>query len=70
MSEQEKFFAEESEAYTDETLMPYGKHKGEKLGEVPDRYFLFLYEESEIKDKKLLAYVEENMDAIKKNVGR
>ena len=26
---------------TDESVMPFGKHKGQKLGTVPDSYFLW-----------------------------
>jgi uncharacterized protein (DUF3820 family) len=70
MSENETFFKQESEAYNDETLMPFGKYKGEELQDVPDSYFLYLFEETTMSDNKLKAYIIENLDAIKKNCGR
>lgn len=30
---------------TDESLMPFGKHKGEKMANVPASYLLWLYDE-------------------------
>lgn len=33
--------------YTDDTIMPFGKYKGLKLGEVPADYLLFIYKEFE-----------------------
>ena len=49
----------------DNTIMPFGKHKGEKMANVPDAYLLWLYENGkcvgEIKE-----YIENNLDVIKK----
>lgn len=54
--------------FDDDTPMPIGKkHKGTRLGDVPDDYLLFLYNQG-IKHKQLRQYVEENLDAIKQNV--
>ena len=48
----------------DETLMPFGKHKGKKLANVPASYLLWLFDQDWIKpDMKL--YINENMDALK-----
>lgn len=49
--------------------MPFGKYKGTPLGEVPDSYLLWLYENG-IQSWPLKSYIEENLDAIKKNCGR
>lgn len=38
--------------------MPYGKHKGRKLGFLPMGYLSFLLEETKIKDAKLRAAIE------------
>jgi hypothetical protein len=56
----------------DETIMPWGKHKGEKLANIPAGYFLWL--EVQIKQKpnllqsvfeqKLLRYIQDNMDIL------
>jgi len=34
----------EEDALRDSDPMPYGKHKGEKLGDVPARYLLWLWD--------------------------
>lgn len=53
--------------FTDETLMPFGKHQGTKLANVPDEYLIWLYHEMKrggmTTDKRaLIAYIEENID--------
>lgn len=52
------------EKLTDESTMPWGKHKGKKMEEVPADYLLFCYNENKacIRVRK---YVEENMDVLK-----
>ena len=62
------------EEYTDESIMPFGKHKGKKLIDVPDEYLLWLYNEMIQKPEGqrypngLFKYLEENLDAIEINV--
>lgn len=51
--------------YTDETPMPFGKHKGEKLANVPASYLLWLYCKGELKPGALRDYIDENMDEIR-----
>lgn len=36
--------------WTDATIMPWGKHKGMKLGEVPADYLLWLFEQTWVRD--------------------
>ena len=58
---------------TDNSPMPYGKYKGKKMGEVPDEYLLWLYTYSSPCDNpedRVIAYIEENLDAIKANIDR
>lgn len=55
-----------SKPYNDDTIMEFGMHKNKKLCDVPDSYFLFLYNEGKLYGK-LKAYVLENLDAIKEN---
>lgn len=49
---------------TDESLMPFGKYKGEKLANVPAGYLIWLYD-----NKKLFGdlkkYCEENIEVLK-----
>jgi uncharacterized protein (DUF3820 family) len=54
-------------SYTDDTLMQFGKYKGEKLIDVPASYLLWLYDNhkcyGELKD-----YIEENMDVLNNEI--
>lgn len=51
------------EKFTDETPMPYGKHKNEKLANVPSAYLIWLNDQPYCKGA-LKAYIVENMDAL------
>lgn len=60
---------------TDESLMPFGKHKGEKMANVPASYLLWIYDEWTLPNprfgfvhKEVKAYIEENLDALKKEI--
>ena len=50
------------EKLTDESPMPMGKHKGEKMANVPAKYLIWLYEQT----KPIIDYIEDNMDALNK----
>ena len=57
----------------DDSIMPFGEHKGKKFKDVPDSYLLYLYESSkEVGGRKLFGelkeYINDNLDAIKSNV--
>lgn len=47
---------------TDNDLMPFGKYKGEKMVNVPATYLLFM--KDKIKNKKILEYIEDNIDVL------
>jgi uncharacterized protein (DUF3820 family) len=47
----------------DTTLMPFGKHKGKPLANVPPDYLLYLLQ-SNVKDP-LLSYIKENFEVLK-----
>lgn len=49
---------------TDESTMPIGKYKGEKLANVPPDYLLWLYENGNIYGE-LKEYIKDNLDVIK-----
>lgn len=55
----------------DESIMQFGKHKGERLEDIPDSYLLWLYdthsESLEQRHPKLFEYLQSNLDAIKAN---
>jgi uncharacterized protein (DUF3820 family) len=56
----------------DETLMPFGEHKGKKMANVPARYLTWIKEQMEKNPRKphgfnreLLKYINRNLDAFK-----
>lgn len=55
---------------TDKSEMPFGKYKGVALADVPDSYFIWLWEQDSFQEKKgeLYDYIKENIDAMKNNV--
>jgi len=57
------------EKLTDESIMPWGIYQGKTMEEVPDNYLLAMYEKDRVRGKVKI-YIEENLDAIKKNLGR
>ncbi|MFT6442494.1 MAG: hypothetical protein ACJASM_002040 [Salibacteraceae bacterium] len=51
--------------YTDNTKMPFGKHQGKALEDVPASYLLYLYElPNPINNQMLLNYIDENYQAL------
>ncbi len=52
---------------TDESIMPFGRHKGEKLASVPPEYLLWLYDEGKCYGE-LRTYIADNMDSIKAEI--
>jgi len=54
---------------TDTTLMPFGKHKGKKMIDVPAFYLKFIYDNNMLcKNNELREYIEDNMDVINKEI--
>lgn len=54
---------------TDNDIMPFGKHKGIKMANVPDSYLLWLYETDKC-GPDVKGYITDNIEAIKANVRR
>ena len=52
----------------DDSLMPWGIHKGKKMINVPAKYLLYMYNENKC-DKIVKQYIEENMDALNQEMG-
>lgn len=62
---------------TDESIMPFGKYKDEKMANVPASYLLWLYDEYTLPNPRfgfinrdVLAYIEENLDVLKEEIRR
>lgn len=55
---------------TDNDLMPFGKHKGKKLIDVPASYLLWLYEDHpNFKTTDVGIYITDNYEVIRKQAG-
>jgi Uncharacterized protein conserved in bacteria len=54
---------------TDNSLMPFGQYRGEKMANVPAKYLLWLYD-GNIRNAEVRAYIVENMDVLKEEVKR
>jgi uncharacterized protein (DUF3820 family) len=54
------------EPYSDLDLMPFGKHVNERLQDVPAMYLHWLWSKRPISDKRLEAYIRNNLSALKK----
>lgn len=52
---------------TDESIMPIGKYKGEKMANVPPKYLLWMYENTNIYGE-LREYIKDNLDVIKSEI--
>jgi len=56
----------------DESLMPFGKHKGIKMANVPADYLIWLYDESGClkynRFSDLKKYITDNMDVLKSEI--
>lgn len=62
---------------TDESLMPFGKYKGEKMANVPASYLMWIYDEWTLPNprfsfvnKDVKEYIEENLDVIQEEIKR
>ena len=54
---------------TDESLMPWGKYKGEKMADVPASYLIWIYENGKY-NMDFGRYVLDNWDGLKLEVKR
>lgn len=52
---------------TDKSPMPFGKHKGVEMANVPADYLLWLYENNKCTDE-VKEYIEDNMDVLKMEI--
>ena len=52
---------------TDNDEMPWGKHAGTKMQDVPASYLIYLFE-NRLCHGEVLAYIEENMEVLRMQV--
>jgi uncharacterized protein (DUF3820 family) len=52
-------------ALTDNDTMPWGKHAGTKMANVPAKYLLWLYENNKCYGE-VKTYIQDNLEVIKK----
>jgi len=52
---------------TDESIMPFGKYKGEKMANIPPDYLLWLYENDKCYGE-IKTYIKDNIDVIKSEI--
>lgn len=57
----------EVEKYNDNTLMPWGEHKGKALINCPASYLLWLYDQPWIKGP-LKEYIKDNFQSLKQEI--
>lgn len=52
-------------ALTDEDIMPFGKHKGKRMADVPASYLAWLRGQN-CENRAVMGYIENSWEAIKK----
>lgn len=54
-------------AMNDESIMPFGKYKGEKLANVPPDYLLWLFDNGKCYGE-VRQYIEDNLEVLKSEI--
>jgi uncharacterized protein (DUF3820 family) len=54
---------------SDESPMPFGRYKGDKMANVPASYLMWLYDENRY-SKEVGDYIEDNLDVLKEEIKR
>jgi uncharacterized protein (DUF3820 family) len=54
---------------TDQDIMPYGKHKGKKMANVPAAYLIWLHENDKCTDE-VREYISENIEVLKMEIDK
>jgi uncharacterized protein (DUF3820 family) len=51
----------------DESIMPFGKHKGEKMANIPPDYLLWLFDNGKCYGE-VRQYIEDNLEVLKSEI--
>lgn len=55
----------------DNSIMPFGKHKGKKLANVPAQYLLWLYNQQEfVISSNLKDYISDNLEVLQQETNK
>ena len=49
---------------TDQSLMPFGKHKDKKMANVPAEYLLYIFENFDNLHDNMIEYIKENYEGL------
>jgi uncharacterized protein (DUF3820 family) len=52
---------------TDDSLMPFGKYKGDKMANVPAGYLMWLHDNNKC-NAEVKAYIEDNLEVLKEEI--
>lgn len=52
---------------TDESMMPFGKYKGEKMANIPPDYLIWLYDNGKCYGE-VRKYIADNLDVLKSEI--
>jgi hypothetical protein len=58
------------EPFQDNDLMPFGKHKGKALVNIPAYYLIYIYENNMVYDERVKKYIINNLDVLKKQAAK
>lgn len=54
-------------AFKDDSIMPFGQHKGKQMADVPASYLIYLYENRKVYGD-LRIYIEDNMTVLREQI--
>lgn len=54
--------------FDDNTLMPFGKYKGQKLANVPSEYLLYIFDQDWLQEGGLKEYIKLNKHTLEQEV--
>ena len=56
---------ENEDSINEDYLITFGKYNGKMIKDIPENYLVWIYENTTIRDKKLLKYISDNINRLK-----